>query len=238
MFDFTIRESDFLREFKKMFSDYVNKSYRFTMNYLGNPLFSDFRDNERLILITVNKSVYQNIYSFLHLNDNNMQFAAFACLENAVNSMRLYYVLYTNPKYMHDYISTVNFSLEDAEKEISEKAAETYTDEELENREDFSLKEFSGNLRRFCTFKSKSPSISSQLIDNNIHFGLGCGDGARGQGTVSDELQHEVRKNIAGAYTSLNKHNKLFFNGGADESLEDLEEELYRKFMEYVKLYA
>ena len=62
---------------------------------------------------------------------------------------------------------------------------------------------------------------------------MGCGKDA-----VSDELQHEVRKKIAGAYTALSKHNKLFFNGGADEELEQLEDELYSKFMEYVKAFV
>ena len=229
MFEFTLKHNELLSEFLQMFSTYVNKSYKFTMNYVANPLFSDFRDNERLILISLNKSVYQNIYSFLRLNDNNMQFAAFACLENAVNAMRLYRVLYANPKYMHDYISTVNFSLDDAEKELDEKIAETYE----ETADEFSLKEFSNNLRQFCKFELKSPTISSQLINNNVYLGLGCG-----KETVSDELQNEVRKSLAGAYTSLSKHNKLFFNGGMDEDLENLEEELHQKFMEYVKAFA
>lgn len=229
MFQFTIRNHELLTEFMQMFSDYVNKSYKFTMHYVGNPLFSDFKDNERLVLIALNKAVYQNMYSFLRLNESNMQYAAFACLENAVSAMRLYRVLYANPKYMHDYIGTVNFSLEDTEKELDEKLAETYT----ETADEFSYKEFSENLRRFGTFRDKSPSISSQLIDNNVYLGLGCGKDA-----VSDELQNEVRKNLAGAYTSLSKHNKLFFNGGMDEELEKLEEDISAKFMEYVKAFA
>lgn len=229
MFQFTISNNELLTEFLRMFSDYVNKSYKFTMHYVANPLFSDFKDNERLILISLNKSVYQNMYSFLRLNDSNMQYAAFACLENAVCAMRMYRVLYSNPKYMHDYISTVNFSLEENEQELDEKIAETYT----ETADEFSLKEFSNNLRRFGTFRDKSPSISSQLIDNNVYLGLGCGKDA-----VSDELQNEVRKNLAGAYTSLSKHNKLFFNGGMDEDLEQLEEDISAKFMEYVQAFA
>lgn len=58
---------------------------------------------------------------------------------------------------MHDYISTVNFSLEEAEKEIAEKDAEYKNDENYEEKEDFSLKEFSENLRRFNTFRLKAP---------------------------------------------------------------------------------
>ena len=72
-----------------LLSDYVNKSYKFTMSYLTSPLLSDVRESERLVLLVVNKSVFQNMYSFIKLNDSNMQFASFSCLETAVNSMRL-----------------------------------------------------------------------------------------------------------------------------------------------------
>lgn len=231
MFKYTIENGELLAEFMKMFSSYVNKSYKFTMSIIANPLYSDYKDNERLILIALNKSVYQNMYSFLRLTESNMQYAAFSCLEHSVNAARLYYVLYTSPKFMHDYISTVNFSLEEAEDELNPKEDDG---EEFDgNSEDFSLKEFSENLRRFNTFQLKSPSISSQLINQNVYLGLGCG-----KDEISGELQHEVRKNIAGAYTALSKHNKLFFNGGLDEDLEQLEEELYSKFMEYVKAFV
>ena len=235
MFEFTIQNRELLTSFMSMFSDYVNKSYKFTMHYIGNPLFSDFRDNERLVLIAVNKSVYQNLYSYLRLNESNMQYAAFACLENAINAMRLYRVLYGSTKNMHDYISTVNFSMEEAERELDEqysKKTEEQTDDDVKEQEVFSLKGFSDSLRQFCTFQLKSPSISSQLVNQNIYLGLGCG-----KDQVSDELQHEVRKNLAGAYTSLSKHTKLFFNGGMDDDLEELEADLYAKFMEYVKTY-
>lgn len=80
MFEFTIKDKDILNVFLKKFSDFVNRSYKFTMTYLSNPMLADFRENERLILISVNKSVYQNMYSFLRLNDSHMQYAAFACL--------------------------------------------------------------------------------------------------------------------------------------------------------------
>ena len=121
MFEFTIRENDFLNGFLDLLSDYVNKSYKFTMSYLTSPLLSDVRESERLVLLVVNKSVFQNMYSFIKLNDSNMQFASFSCLETAVNSMRLYNVLATNPDYMHEYITGGNFSLEVCENEISEK---------------------------------------------------------------------------------------------------------------------
>ena len=68
------------------------------MAYLSNPILAEFQENERLILISINKSVYQNLYSFLHLNNSNMQYAAFACLENAVYAIRLYNILVLNPK--------------------------------------------------------------------------------------------------------------------------------------------
>ena len=228
MFEFTIKEAEFLNAFKSKISDYVNKSYKFTMTYLASPVMTDYRDNERLILISVNKSVYQNLYSFLHLNDNHMQYAAFACLENALYSMRVYYALASSPKNLHNFITTPDFSVEDAEREQEKKAEETYSDKE----EQFSVKEFNKSLRAFNTFVLKSPAISSQLHNKNIFLGLSCGK------ELSDELQNEVRKNMVGAYLSLSKHTKLFFNGGIDEAMEDFEDEIYAMFMDYVKRFS
>ena len=157
MFEFTIKEAEFLNEFKAKISDYINKSYKFTMSYLASPIVCDFRDNERLILISINKSVYQNLYSFMHLNDNNMQYAAFACLENALYAMRLYYALATSPDNMHTYITTSDFSLKEFESR-EEKEEKEYS----ETEEQFSIKAFGESLHLFNTFEMKSPSISSQ----------------------------------------------------------------------------
>lgn len=226
MFEFTIRENALLNEFKDMFSDYVNKAYKFTMSYISNPILAEFRDNERLILIVINKSVFQNLYSFLKLNESNMQFAAFSCLEGAVNSMRLYQVLSLNPDYMHDYITNADFSLDKCELELLEKQ------EKYENNEEFSLREFAKGLHKMNTFEFKNSSISTQLVDNSVYLGLSCGK------TVSDDLQNEVRKNLVGAYLSLQKHTKLFFNGGIDNELEETEDIIYAKFIEYVKKFS
>lgn len=227
MFEFTIKEKDLLNSIKTELIDYVNKSYKFTMSFISNPMLAEYRENERLILIAINKSVYQNLYSFFKLNESNMQYAAFACLENSVYAMRLYNILATNPNYMHDFITKTDFSLDVCEYEISEKQKE-YT----QGIEEFSLKEFYNGLHKINTFELKNSSISTQLVDNNVYLGLSCGK------EVSNELQHEVRKNLIGAYLSINKHTKMFFNGGIDKELEELEDGLYAKFLEYVKKYT
>ena len=227
MFEFTIKEAEFLNEFKEKIREFINKSYKFTMSFLASPVVCDFRDNERLILISLNKSVYQNLYSFMHLNDNHMQYAAFACLENALHAMRMYNILATNPDDMHTYITSPHFSLEESEKREEEKRSEYQ-----EDKEQFSIKEFYNSLHLFNTFVLKSPAISSQLLDRNLYLGLSCGK------ELSDELQNEVRKNMVGAYLSLNIHTKMFFNGGLDEELEEFENDLYAMFMEYVKKFS
>lgn len=227
MFAYTIREAAFLTSFKEKFSQYINKSYKYTMQFLASPIVSDYHDNERLILISINKSVYQNLYSFMHLNESNMQYAAFACLENALYAMRLYNALALYPDYMHTYITSPDFVLEEAEREQDEKQQE-YSDK----TEHFSVKEFYHALHQFNTFVLKSPAISSQLCNKNLYLGLACGQ------ELSDELQNEVRKNMTGAYLSLSKHTKLFFNGGIDEDMENLEDEIYEMFTEYVKRFS
>ena len=102
MFEFTIREKDLLNDFLHQLSEYVNRSYKFTMTFLSSPELSQLRENERLILIAINKSVYQNLYSFLRLNDSHLQYAAFSCLEKAVYAMRLYRVLALYPDYLQE----------------------------------------------------------------------------------------------------------------------------------------
>lgn len=226
MFEFTIRENALLNEFKDMFADYVNKAYKFTMSYISNPMLADYRENERLILIVINKSVFQNLYSFIKLNESNMQFAAFSCLECAVNSMRLYQVLSLNPDYMHDYITNADFSLDKCELELLEKQ------DKYEYEEEFSQREFSKGLRKMNSFKFKNSSISTQLVDNSVYLGLSCGK------ILSDDLQNEVRKNLVGAYLSLQKHIKMFFNGGIDNELEETEDNIYAKFLEYIKKFS
>lgn len=227
MFEFTIRENDFLNGFLNLLSDYVNKSYKFTMSYLTSPLLSDMRESERLVLLVVNKSVFQNMYSFIKLNDSNMQFASFSCLESAVNSMRLYNILAINPDYMHEYITGDKFSLEVCENELLEKQKKYKKGEE-----EFSLREFSSGLHRFNSFELKNAAVASQLVDGNIYLGLSCGN------ELGEDLQDEVRKSMIGAYLSLSKHNKMFFNGGIDNTLEELEDKLYEKFLEYIRKFS
>lgn len=227
MFEFTIRESDFLNEFKNMFTEYVNKAYSFTMKHITNPILADFRENERLILIVINKSVFQNLYSFIKLNESNMQFASFGCLENAVHSIRLYRVLSSNANYMHDFITKEKFSLEVCENEIFEKQNKYDAEEEQ-----FSLREFYNGIHKLNTFEFKNSTISSQLVDNNIYLGLSCGK------IISADLQNEVRKNMIGAYLALQMHTKMFFNGGVDNELEDIEDNMYKEFLEYIKKFS
>lgn len=228
MFNFSINNNKFLNEFYDLFKSYLNKSFKFSMNYVINPQFADYKENERLVLIVVNKSVFQNMLSFVKLNDSNMQFAAFSCLETAVNSIRLYRVLVNNPEYMHSFITKEDFSMEIAETEIADKTTEYVANAQ----EEFSLKEFSCALKKLNRFVFKNSTIASQLVDNNIYLGVGCGE------TLSTDLQNEVRKNLVGAYLSLQMHNKMFFNGGIDSAYEELEDEIYGKFLEYIKLYS
>ena len=82
------------------------------------------------------------------------------------------------------------------------------------------------------SFEFKNSSISTQLVDNRVYLGLSCGK------ILSDDLQNEVRKNLVGAYLSLQKHIKMFFNGGIDNELEETEDNIYAKFLEYIKKFS
>ena len=82
---------------------------------------------------------------------------------------------------------------------------------------------------KFNSFELKNAAVASQLVDGNIYLGLACGN------ELGEDLQDEVRKSMIGAYLSLSKHNKMFFNGGIDDTLEELEDKLYAKFLEYIR---
>ncbi len=224
MFEFTINRAGLLNEFLRGFSDYVNKSYKFTMKFLASPERADFSENDRLVLIAVNKSVYQNLYSFLRLNDSHMQYAAFACLENAVYAMRLFSVIAPYTEYRYKFLTDLEFSLADCEDELAQDDGEFD-----ENTEHFSLKEFCEGIHRVNTFELKTASISSQLNDGSLYLGLSCGN------TLSDELQDEVRKNLIGAFVALTKYARMFESDGADKELKELEDSLYSRFLEYLK---
>lgn len=227
MFSFTIKESQFLNEFLSDYKTYVSKAYKYTMKYLSNKTVCECKENERLVLIVINKSIFQNLSAFIKLNDCNMQFSAFSCLEGAVNSMRLYKVLATNSKNLHDYITNRDFELEEKEMEIKEKQ-DTY----VAGNEEFSIVEFYKGLHSANSFKYKTSSVASQICDNNVFLGLSCGE------NLSEALQNEVRKNLVGAFLSLQLHTKFFFNGGLDEEFENIENEMYGKFLEYVKKFS
>lgn len=227
MFTFTIRNANFLNDFYAKFNQYLNKSYKFSMLYLSNPAFAEYKDNERLVLLSLNKSVFQNMLSFLKLNDSHMQFSAFTCLETAVNSIRLYKVLVNKPEYMHSFITSEDFSMELAESEIADKITEYNPN----YHEDFSLKEFANALKKINNFVYKT-NITAQLSEGSVYLGLSCGE------NLSQSMQDEIRKNLIGAYLSLQIHTKQFFNGGIDEEFEKLEDEINAKFLEYIKLYS
>ena len=207
MFEFTINEAELLNGFLRDFSAYVNKSYKFT-----------------LVLISVNKSVYQNLYSFLRLNDSNMQYAAFSCLESAVYAMRLFSVIAPYTEYRYKFLTDPEFSLTECEDDLAGDEGEFD-----ENTEHFSLKEFCEGIHRVNAFELKTASISSQLNDGNIYLGLSCGK------TLSAELQDEVRKNLIGAFVALSKYARMFESDGVDEELKALEDSLYERFLEYLR---
>ena len=39
-------------------------------------------------------------------------------------------------------------------------------------------------------------------------------------------------------FSVTSKHNKMFFNGGIDDTLEELEDKLYAKFLEYIRKFS
>ncbi len=226
MFMFTIDNKDFLNEFYKDLKNYIRNMYGFTAQYLIEPtIMEEYKEQEKLTLIVLNKSIYQNIFNMLAQLDNNMVFSALSCLENALYNIRLYRVLKTNRNNLYKYMTDEYFDLRRCE-EIADKNTD------FKDKNEFSIKDFYKEMKKTNRFQNIKEILPSQIHEGNLYMGLSNGK------ELSEDLQNKIRGYIISMYRALSAHNELFFNGGIDKDIEELEGKMYRKFMDYIKLYA
>ncbi len=226
MFMFTIDNKDFLNEFYKDLKNYIRNMYGFTAQYLIEPtIMEEYKEQEKLTLIVLNKSIYQNIFNMLAQLDNNMVFSALSCLENALYNIRLYRVLKTNRNNLYKYMTDEYFDLRRCE-EIADKNTD------FKDKNEFSIKDFYKEMKKTNRFQNIKEILPSQIHEGNLYMGLSNGK------ELSEDIQNKIRGYIISMYRALSAHNELFFNGGIDKDIEELEGKMYRKFMDYIKLYA
>lgn len=226
MFTFTIDNADFLNDFYKEIKEYVKALYVYTAKHLIDPtLMENYSEQEKLTLILINKSVYQNVFNTMAQIDNHMIFSALSCLENALYNIRLYKVLKINKHNLHKYMTDEYFDLLKCEE-----IAERNTD--IKDRNEFSIKDFYDELKKTNRFEDIVSIMPPQIKDGNLYLGLSNGN------ELSDELQDKIRGYIVSMYRALSAHNQMFFNGGIDKETEELEGRVYRKFMDYVRYYV
>lgn len=226
MYEFTIENSDFLNDFYKEFKEYVRSLYAFTAQYLIEPtLMEEYKEQEKLTLILINKSIYQNIFNMMAQLDNNMVFSSLSCLENALYNIRLFKVLKINRHNLYKYMTDEYFDLKKCE-EIAEKNTD------FKDKNEFSLKDFYNEIKKTNRFEDIKAIMPPQIHEGNLYMGLSNGN------ELSDKLQDKIRGYIISMYRALSMHNELFFNGGIDKEVEETEGRIYRKFMDYIRLYA
>ena len=226
MFNFTIDNAEFLNDFYREFKEYVKSAYAFSAKFLINPtLMENYKEQEKLTLILLNKSIYQNMFNTITQIDNNMIFSALSCLENALYNIRLFYVLKINHNNLYKYMTDEFFDLKKCE-EIADKNTD------VKDRNEFSVKDFYKEIKRTNRFEDIKEIMPAQINDGNLYIGLANGK------ELSDKLQDKIRGYIISMYKALNFHNQMFFNGGIDNEFEEIEGSIYRKFMDYVKLYV
>ena len=226
MFEFTIENSEFLNDFYAELKEYVKKSYAFTAKFLINPtLMENYKEQEKLTLILLNKSVYQNIFNMMAQLDNNMVFSAMSCLENALLNIRLFYVLKINKNNLYKYMTDEYFDLTKCE-EFAERNTE------FKDKNEFSVKDFYEDVKKRNRFVDIKDILPAEIHNGSVYMGLSNGN------ELSDKLQDRVRGCMVSMYRALNFHNQMFFNGGIDEETEEVEGRIYRKFMDYIRLYA
>ena len=226
MFTFTIENADFLNAFYKELKKYIRNLYGFTAQYLIDPtIMEDYKEQEKLTLILINKSIYQNIFNMMAQLDNNMVFSSLSCLENALYNIRLYKALKGNRNNLYKYMTDEYFDLKRCE-EIAEKNTD------FKDKNEFSMVDFYKDIKSENRFTDIREILPAQINDGNLYMGLSNGN------ELSEELQDKIRRYIISMYRALSSHNGLFFNGGIDKDTEEIEGAMYRKFMDYIRLYA
>ena len=226
MFTFTIENSEFLNEFYIQLKEYVKKSYAYTAKFLIHPtLMEDYKEQEMLTLILINKSIYQNIFNMLAQLDNNMVFSSLSCLENALHNMRLFYVLKVNKNNLYKYMTDEYFDLKKCEEIIDKNT-------DIKDRNEFSVIDFYNEIKKTNRFEDIKQILPLQIHDGNLYLGLSNGT------ELNEKLQDKVRGYMISVYRALSTHNQMFFNGGIDKEFEEVEGSMYRKFMDYVKMYV
>lgn len=226
MFTFTIDNADFLNDFYKDLKEYVKESYNFSAKYLINPeLMEKYLDHEKATLIIINKSVFQNIFNILTQLDNNMVFSSLSCLETALYNIRLFKVLKSNQNNLYKYIKDEDFDLLKCENIIDRNT-------DVEKTQEFSVLDFYCHIKNINRFKDISTILPEQINNGNLYMGLSNGN------ELSKELQNKIKGYMVSIYKALNAHNQMFFNGGLDKHFEDTDGKMFKKFMDYVHLYA
>ncbi len=226
MFTFTIDNSEFLNEFYKEFKEYVRSLYGYTAQFLIDPtLMEEYKEQEKLTLILINKSIYQNVFNMMAQLDNNMVFSSMSCLENALYNIRLFKALKINRHNLYKYMTDEYFDLKKCE-EIAEKNTD------FKDKNEFSVKDFYNEVKKHNRFDDIKIIMPAQIHEGSLYMGLSNGN------ELSDKLQDKIRGYIISMYRALSSHNDLFFNGGIDKDAEEIEGSLYRKFMDYIRYYA
>jgi hypothetical protein len=226
MFTFTIENADFLNDLYKDLKNYVRSLYGFTAQYLIEPtIMEEYTEQEKLTLILINKSIYQNIFNTMAQLDNNMIMSALSCLENALYNIRLFKVLKINRHNLYKYMTDEYFDLKRCE-EIADKNTD------FKDKNEFSIKDFYKSVKSINRFENIREILPAQIHDGHLYMGLSNGN------ELSPELQDKIRGYVISMYRALSCHNELFFNGGIDKDIEELEGKIYRKFMDYIRLYA
>lgn len=226
MFEFTIKNREFLNDFYMEFKEYVRNAYGFTAKFLITPaLMEQYKEQEKLTLILINKSVYQNIFNMMAQLDNNMVFSSLSCLENALYNIRLYHALKINKNNLYKYMTDEYFDLKKCE-EIAERNTE------LKDKNEFSVIDFYNDIKSKNRFEDIKSILPQEINDGSLYMGLSNGN------ELSEKLQDKIRGYIISMYRALDYHNQMFFNGGIDADTEEIEGKIYKKFMDYVRMYA
>ena len=225
MFTYTIENSDFLNNFYVEIKNYIKESYAFSAKFLINPeLMDEYNQQEKITLILINKSIFQNLFNMFAQIDNKMIFSALSCLENAVYNIRLFKVLKLNRNNLYKYIKAEDFDLHKAEEVLGRNT-------DIEKTEEFSLIDFYNELKNLNRFSDIARIAPAQICNDSLYMGLSNGE------QLSPELENSVRGYMVSAYKTLNAHNQMFFNGGLDETFEETDGRLFKLFMEYVRSY-
>jgi len=243
---FTVENSEFFNTFYNNVFEYAELLHGKINSFIKEDpegLFVHFfKQKEIALLLLMNKSFFQNVYSFFELNKKNLYFSSFNCLRTAIENMRLTRVFYLYDDFRKEYSNNTVYSGDEPEYRFMQKQIiKKLEQEENELRSQDKIPLCSTLLNHRFTKNSAISRCYSELskwihlLNSNLLLST-----IRDRIDLSLEMeathymQEFVLKYTECVYIMLSLHSSLFIF--YDKELSDKENKVHDLYSNYIKL--